>query len=157
MSQALKLKILLFLSVALSAPTATAGIANFHGKVIGDDGSAPGRLVAIQRTCPGAADPVREANTSAKTGEYFVHIYIDPFGSNPFGEGAANMWLNTKVMTCYLEAALKGYASTHIEIDTRLLTGNPELPDLVLTKVIKGTVVDQVATAPRHRNGRDFG
>ena len=131
-------------AVTVLPPSASAEFASFRGKVVMEDGSPPGRLVGIQRTCEGLT-PVREANASAKTGEYFVRLFVSDFGT-VFTAG----FHNAEMLVCHLEAVAPGYTSTRIDLSDRRFTRNPLLPNLVLTRQIPGALVDlQSAPVPR--------
>lgn len=122
--------------LCLLAPAAFADMMNFHGKVVMEDGTPPGRLVGIQRTCPGG-DPVREGNTSAKTGEYFIRLYLSDSGEVFSGAGGF-----TQMLMCYLEAVTPGYKSTHIDLSDRRILANPQFPTMVLSPQPPGALVD---------------
>jgi VWFA-related protein len=125
----------LFLVVLPS--TAVADQVIFHGKVVLEDGSPPGRRVAIQRACEGMEHPLLEATASAKTGDYMVRLEVSDFGGVFTGGTSAYAML-----PCFLEATAEGYASARLDLSDRRLTMNPQLPDLVLTRVVQGHVLD---------------
>src|SRR5690242_19441102 len=123
--------------ILMLAVPASAAVVNFHGRVVLQDGSPPGRLVAILRTCQAGGDPLREANASPKTGEYYIHLYIDTFGGG-YGGG----YRAFENLSCYLEAAASGFTSTRVNLNDPRITSNPQLPDLVLSRVAAGALVD---------------
>ena len=102
-----------------------------------EDGSPSGRLVTIQRRCEGVTNPLPEANASPKTGQYFVHLYVDPYGAG-FGGGL----LSEQMLSCYLEAVVPGYVSTRVDLSDRHIANNPQLPDIVLSRQAPGALVD---------------
>ncbi|HEX8984965.1 MAG TPA: tetratricopeptide repeat protein, partial [Bryobacteraceae bacterium] len=126
------------LAALVFAPPASAVILNYHGKVVMEDGSPPGRRVGVQRNCPGTVDAVREANASAKTGVYFVHLYIED-SSNFYVTGWQR---STTLLACYLEAVLPGYTSTRINLGDWRITRNPQLPNIVLSRQRRGALVE---------------
>lgn len=119
------------------ARPASAEIVVFHGKVLLEDGSPPGHLVGIQRVCDGMEHPIREGSASGKTGEFTVRLEVSDFGGvfsgnfNGFG-----------MLPCALEATLDGFASSRLEMSDRRLTMNPQLPNIVLTRSVRGSLVD---------------
>lgn len=116
---------------------------NFHGKVVMEDGSPPGRLVAIQRTCDGA-ESVREANASSKTGGYFVRLYVSSYSGMFSGS------YRGALLTCYLEAAAPGFTSTRLSLSDWRITSNPQLPNLVLSRQAPSLVdLTHSPTVPR--------
>lgn len=142
----------LLVAIAVLPPHARAGYVTFHGRVVMQDGSPPGRLVGIQRVCGGAEGPVREANTYPKTGEYFVRLYIEPFGGG-FGGGVLGTFA---MLSCYLEAVVPGYTSTRLDLGDRRIVDNPQrgLPDIVLSRQAPGAVMDIGGTQAVPRSAR---
>ena len=107
----------------------------YRGKVTLEDGSPPGHLVLIQKTCDGIQQPANEGAASAKTGEYFVRLRVSEFGQVGGGyDGYA-------LLPCVLEASDRGFTSSRIDLGDRLILRNPRLPDLVLTPVTNRTVL----------------
>jgi VWFA-related protein len=141
---------LLLSAMAILPSTARADIVNFRGKVVMEDGAPPGRLVTIQRSCQGTSGAIPEANASPKTGEYFVHLYFDPYGASL---GGSLTWglVSNDVLSCYLEAVVKGYVSTRVDLSDRHIAYNPQLPDIVLSRQAPGALVDinRAFTVPR--------
>ena len=125
---------------------ASAEMILFHGKVLLEDGSPPGRMVGIQRVCDGLEHPLREGSASGKTGEYMVRMEVGEFG----GVFSGNID-NYGMLPCSLEATLDGYVSSRIDLTDRRLTMNPQLPTMVLTRSVPGTLVDlnRGASVPR--------
>lgn len=98
-----------------------------RGKVVMEDGSVPAYMVTVQRTCYGMQQPIREALTSRKTGEYVLRLFVNEMGqvysgTNGFGG-----------LPCSLEASHPGVISSRIDLTDRRITLNPRLPDLILT------------------------
>src|ERR1035441_3187587 len=128
---------LMLAAVFVLARPAVADGVTFHGKVLLEDGSPPGRLVVIQRVCDGMEHPIREGSASGKTGEFTVRLEVSDFGGvfsgnfNGFG-----------MLPCALEATLDGFASSRLDMSDRRLTVNPQLPNIVLTRSVRGSLVD---------------
>ncbi len=106
-------------------PQARAYDTIFHGKVVRDDGATLGHLVVIERVCSGADRPVHEGVASAKTGEYFVRLDVDPF--------AQILAADMTPVACRLEAYDHGFVSTSIDLTNKQILNNPRLPDIVLS------------------------
>jgi Ca-activated chloride channel family protein len=106
--------------------SANADTVTFHGKVTMADGSPPGRIVSIQRTCAGLDHPIREASVSPKTGEYWVRLQVDDFGHVVAGVGYTSL-------PCVLEAVASGLASTQLDLMDRGVVRSGVLPTIVLT------------------------
>src|ERR1039458_7159448 len=104
---------------------ASAEMISFHGKVLLEDGSPPGRLVVIQRVCEGLDHSIREGSASGKTGEYTVRLEVSDFGG--VFSGNFNGFGN---LPCALEAALGGYVSSRLDMSDPRLTMNPQLPNI---------------------------
>jgi len=102
-----------------------------------DDGSPPGRTVLIQRNCNGAPYPFREGYASPKTGDYTVRLEVADFGGVFSGA-----FESTGLLPCVLEAVAQGVVSTKLDLSDRRLTMNPELPLIVLTRVLPGSAID---------------
>jgi VWFA-related protein len=116
---------------------AAAELVLFHGRVVMEDGSPPGRNVSIQRTCQGMDHSVPEGTPAVKTGEYAVRLEV-----NNFGEVFAGGTSGNDLLPCVLEAFYSGYASTRLDLTDRRVTMNPRLPDIVLTRVTPGGALD---------------
>src|ERR1035441_3901922 len=129
--------ILLAVAACSLARPASAEMVVFYGKVLLEDGSPPGHLVGIQRVCDGLEHPIREGSASGKTGEFTVRLEVSDFGGvfsgnfNGFG-----------MLPCALEATLDGFASSRLDMSDRRLTMNPQLPNIVLTRSVRGSLVD---------------
>jgi len=119
------------------ARPAGADVIAFHGKVLLEDGSPPGRLVGIQRVCEGLDHSIRETSASGKTGEYTVRLEVSDFGGVFSGnfDGFGNL-------PCALEATLGGYVSSRLDMSDRRVTMNPQLPNIILRPSERGSVVD---------------
>ncbi len=113
----------------------------FRGKVVRDDGAPVGHMVTVQRVCNGEDEPVREAATSPKTGEYFVRMDLDPFGQVYAG-------LNMVPVTCMLEVYDKGFVSSRIDLSEHSVINNPRLPDIVLTPATRTTSLHNQGDPP---------
>src|SRR6187549_1090545 len=96
----------------LSAIPATGSNILLRGKVVMQDGSAPGKSVTIERFCYGARSSIIAANAT-KTGQYLYTADVD-----------AMRWDN-----CALRASVSGYESTAIPISHLNSWSNPNLPD----------------------------
>ena len=119
----------------------------FHGKVMLEDGSPPGHLISIQRTCTGAQQSRLEGAASAKTGEYIVRLYINEFGQAGGSLGTLDAY---GMLPCVLEATEKGFVSSRIDLTDRAILRNPRLPDIVLTPANKATsLAIDAANVPR--------
>jgi VWFA-related protein len=129
--------ILMAVAACSLARPASAEMVVFYGKVLLEDGSPPGHLVGIQRVCDGMEHPIREGSASGKTGEFTVRLEVSDFGGvfsgnfNGFG-----------MLPCALEATLDGFASSRLDMSDRRLTMNPQLPNIVLTRSVRGSLVD---------------
>src|ERR1039457_2102082 len=129
--------ILLALAACSLARPASAEMVVFYGKVLLEDGSPLGHLVGIQRVCDGLERPIREGSASGKTGEFTVRLEVSDFGGvfsgnfNGFG-----------MLPCALEATLDGFASSRLDMSDRRLSMNPQLPNIVLTRSVRGSLVD---------------
>jgi Ca-activated chloride channel homolog len=110
----------------------------FHGKVALEDGSPPGHLVGVQRTCTGAQQSIPEGAASGKTGEYIVRLYVNEFGQIGGSLGRLDVY---GMLPCVLEASGKGFVSSRIDLTDRRILRNPRLPDIVLTPANKGTLL----------------
>ncbi len=99
----------------------------FHGKVTLEDGSPPGHLVLIQRTCEGADQSIPEGVASGKTGDYLVTLRLNELGQV---QSSLDMY---SILPCVLEAELKGYVSSRIDLTNRLTLLNTRLPTIILT------------------------
>ncbi len=121
----------------------------FHGKVVMDDGSPPHRAVIIQRMCNGFTGPHREANASPATGEYYVRLNVEVFDSAYDG-----LWRTANMLYCHLEASTPGFTSTQIDIGSKTLGFNPQLPNLVLSRASRGALVDLSHSQPVPSAGR---
>ena len=106
----------------------------FRGKVIRDDGSPLGHMVTVQRVCSGEEQPVREGAASARNGEYYVRLDVDPFGQVFAG-------FNMVPVACMLEVYDKGFVSSRIDLSDRSIVKNPRLPDIVLTPATRTTIL----------------
>lgn len=128
--------VLLLAAFTVLAPPAGAELAVFHGRVVLEDGSPPGRLVSIQRICDGLGQPAREGSASAKTGIYILRLNVGDLG----GVFAASY--GTANAPCVLEATLDGYISSRLDMSDPHFTMSPQLPDIVLTRIVKGSHLD---------------
>jgi len=108
----------------------------FHGKVVLEDGSPPGRMVSIQRVCTGM-DPIRETSASGKTGQYSLPLEVSELG----GVFSGNAY-SLGTIPCVLEATLDGFSSSRLDISDPRLTINPQLPNIVLTRIMRGAAID---------------
>ncbi len=125
------------LAIAIGVIPAGADVVIFRGKVVLEDGSTLGRPVAIQRMCLGFAGPHRESTASTKTGEYYVRLYLEQFHS-----GFSVDWPVSDVLACYLEASVPGYVSTRVDLGSKKLRVNSQLPNIVLSRPRPGALVD---------------
>lgn len=137
------------LSFAMLLPPLRADLIIFHGKVVMDDGSPPGRPVIIQRMCRGFMGPHRETNASPATGAYYVRLNIEVFDSAYDGR-----WRTANMLHCYLEASAPGFTSTQIDIGSKTLGFNPQLPNIVLSRASQGALVDLTVSQPLPSAGR---
>ena len=108
----------------------------FRGKVLRDDGTVPDRMVTIQRVCTGLPQPIREAVTSRKTGEYIIRLLVSELGHVYTGSGGFAL------LPCNLEAVDSGYVSSRIDLTDRRITLSPRLPDLTLTPKARSIALD---------------
>src|ERR1017187_9210213 len=129
--------ILLAVAACSLARPASAEMVIFHGKVLLEDGSPPGHMVNIQRVCAGREHPIRESSASGKTGEYTVRLEVSDFG----GVFSGN-FDGFGILPCALEATLDGFISSRLDMSDRRLTVNPQLPNIVLTPSVRGSLVD---------------
>src|ERR1022692_2592973 len=138
--------ILMLAAVFVLARPAGADVVTFHGKVLLEDGSPPGRLVVIQRVCEGLDHSIREGSASGKTGEYTVRLEVSDFGG--VFSGNFNGFGN---LPCALEAVLGGYVSSRLDMSDRRLTTTSLLPNIILTPYVRGSLVDlnRGASVPR--------
>lgn len=133
-----RLQLVVVLAAACILPRpGSADLIAFHGKVVLEDGSPPGRVVGIQRVCAGKDHAIREGSASAKTGEYSVRLEVSGFG----GVFTGNLD-GLGYVPCSLEATLDGFVSSRLDVSDRRLTMNPQLPNIVLTPAPRGTLVD---------------
>jgi Ca-activated chloride channel family protein len=119
----------------LAIPAQADDLVTYRGKVTLEDGSPPGHMVIIQRTCQGEVQSTNQGAASGKTGEYFVRLHVSEFGQ--VGGGMDTYAL----LPCVLEVADKGFTSSQIDLSDRTILRNPRLPDIVLTPVTNRTVV----------------
>ncbi len=103
----------------------------FRGRVVMNDGSLPPAAVTVERVCVGM-QVIREAVTNKKTGVFVWRSEADPFGRIALSTSSGTATLGER--QCLLRASFSGYVSSIIDIGDRRLTGNPQLPDLVLTR-----------------------
>ncbi|HUA87541.1 MAG TPA: VWA domain-containing protein [Bryobacteraceae bacterium] len=100
-----------------------------HGRVVTDDGSAPGRLVTIEKLCTDHIGSIPVASTNAK-GEFTFHIIVEDVELVSFNR------------SCVLRAALKGYQSTTIDFSDWKAFQDPNLPPITLIKRSTNPTVD---------------
>src|ERR1035441_7407276 len=143
--------ILMLAAVFVLARPAGADVVTFHGKVLLEDGSPPGRLGGIPRVCDGAGTrlaasrrvcegldhSIREGSASGKTGEYTVRLEVSDFGG--VFSGNFNGFGN---LPCSLEASLDGFVSSRLDMSDPRLTMNPQLPNIVLMRSVRGSQMD---------------
>ncbi|MGC4051292.1 MAG: tetratricopeptide repeat protein [Paludibaculum sp.] len=98
-----------------------------RGKVVMEDGAVPPYMVTVQRVCYGMQQPVREAVTSRKTGEFVLRLFVNELGQVYTGVNGFSG------LPCNLEASHPGVISSRIDLTDRRITLNPRLPDLILT------------------------
>lgn len=102
--------------VSLPAPSQNLNIVA-RGKVLMEDGSAPGKSVGIQRLCTDSQNGTPGPLTN-KEGDYTWRLNLD--------------FMATR--RCFIEATLNGYTSSQVEISNiNATTPNVDLPDIVLT------------------------
>jgi Ca-activated chloride channel family protein len=135
--------------LALATATADDKVL-FHGKVTLQDGSPPGKLVLIQRTCEGADQSIPEGAASAKTGEYLVSLRMNELGQI---QSSLDMYAT---LPCVLEAELKGYVSSKIDLSNRLTMLNPRLPVIVLTPKSQTTTAFSTPSNVPHSAQKDW-
>jgi VWFA-related protein len=109
----------------------------FHGKVTLEDGSPPGHMILVQRYCEGGQQPFSEGAASGKTGEYFVRLMVNQFGTVQGSTGAIDTY---SMLSCYLEAADSHYVSSRIDLSDPNVLRNPRLPTIILTPKSRSTV-----------------
>lgn len=114
-------------ALTVCTPAAAQDYVFFRGKVTLEDGSLPDHSVTVQRVCYGLQQPVREALTNRKTGEYVVRLFVSHLGQVFSGMGGF------ETLPCSLEASATGMVSSRIDLTDRRMTQNPRLPDLILT------------------------
>ncbi len=115
----------------LSLWTITAETLFFRGRVLTENGQPPAGAVAIERACIGTP-PVPQGLTNKKNGSYVWRAETDAFGNLAIATG--NGLTSQIERQCILRASLPGYVSSIIDLSDRRLPGNPQLPDLILTK-----------------------
>ena len=108
----------------------------FRGKVILEDGTVPDHTVTVQRVCIGLPQPIREAVTARKTGEYIIRLYVTELGHVYSGSGGFAL------LPCRLEVSDSGYVSSYIDLNDRRITLSPRLPDLVLTSKARSVALE---------------
>jgi VWFA-related protein len=138
-----------------------------------EDGSSPGKLIAVSRVCPGAASKII-ATASGKTGEYLWQAQATDLGIGAVGGGLGGTETAEVLMrgagggqdslggdvlgaagfgvaNCVLRAELTGYRSSSIELGDASLLKEPRLPVLVLSPNRPGMdlAVDQTGPVPR--------
>jgi Ca-activated chloride channel homolog len=125
-------------------PARAEEVVIFRGKVTLEDGSPPGHLVTVQRSCNGAPQPISEGAASGKTGEYTVRLVVNNFGQVNGGiDGYA-------MLPCVLEAVDKGFVSSEIDLSDRTILRNPRLPTIVLSpKTTSTLVLNRESAVPR--------
>jgi len=143
--------ILLLAAIALPLPADTI---LFHGKVVMEDGTAPGRRVGIVRLCPGLY-PSHETSTGLK-GEYYWRVEADPFQGLIFNTGGWIAGLGPASVDCVLRAELSGYASSEIDLSDRNLIRNPQLPNLILARRTLTTIDIPPADQVPHAAAKDW-
>ena len=133
---------LILATILLSYAARADNIVIFRGKVTLEDGSPPGHLVTIQRTCQGEQQSFNEGVASGKTGEYYVRLHV-----SEFGEVSGSMD-GYALLPCVLEAAYQGFVSSQIDLSDRAVLHNLRLPDIVLTAKTSTLMVNRDAAVP---------
>src|ERR1035437_8489101 len=134
----------IFGALSLLPGPANASLLVFRGKVVMEDGSPPGRLVGIQRTCTGMDHSLRETNAAPKTGQYVLRLDVGDFGG-VFSGGVYSIGM----LPCVLEAVVEGFRSSQIDLTDPRITNNSTLPNITLTHVQPGTIFDANTAIPR--------
>jgi hypothetical protein len=104
-----------------------------NGRVRLQDGAAPGHVVEIKLSCPGA-DPIRQTTTNKKGG-FFLKVERDEFNHVARALPSFSMDIQDGSMagSCRLVAVLPGYQSSEINLATFTIGKDLKLPELVLT------------------------
>ncbi|MEO5922566.1 MAG: VWA domain-containing protein [Bryobacteraceae bacterium] len=102
-------------SLLLGTLPASGAFILLRGKVVMQDGSAPGKSVTIERFCYGRTGTTIAANAQ-KTGHYLYNTNADPL----------------VVDNCGLRAVMSGYESTIVPISHLNPWSDPNLPDIIL-------------------------
>src|SRR5579862_5131135 len=100
------------IAVMLCLPVLRGADIFLHGKVVLEDGSAPGKVLTIEKVCTDELEPLRLAATNPK-GEFVVKVTI------------ARIELIGFDRSCVLRASLKGYDSTTVDYDDVRLFQDP--------------------------------
>jgi tetratricopeptide (TPR) repeat protein len=128
--------------VCAFAPHCVASSLILNGKVIMENGSAPGRAVSIERVCAGDK-PEHIADTNAK-GEYMWRATANrattDFNHLTNGSLGATVFANTPREICTIRATMPGYESTQLEVQDVTALDNPVLPTLTLMP--RGSQID---------------
>lgn len=123
---------LLLAAILCVVPLAANDVVFLHGKVSMEDGSAPGKSAGILLRCKGS-DPIRQTN-AGKNGSFYLKVERDEFNhiaralpTTTTDVGDAGMSGN-----CVIEADLKGYDSTSIDLSSFVIPKDLTLPKLTL-------------------------
>jgi Ca-activated chloride channel homolog len=115
--------------LAIAAARLHAAEVFLHGKVVTDDGSAPGRVVTIEKLCTDHIGSIPVASSSPR-GDFTFHVSL------------ADVELVSFNRSCVLRAALKGYQSTSIDFNDWKAFQDPNLPPITLIKRSTNPTVD---------------
>ncbi len=124
----------LFLVMAASGPLWANDIVFLGGRVRLESGAAPGHSVEIQLSCPGADHAVRQVMTNKK-GSFYLRVERDEFNhvARALPTTAMDVHDEPSGGGCKVIAALPGYTSSAIDLNTFTIGKDLKLPDLVLT------------------------
>jgi hypothetical protein len=129
------MRLRLLLAAAIAAPLALAvDTVYLRGQVKLADGTAPGKSVDIQLVCRNT-EPIRML-TAGKNGVFNLKAERDEFNhiARALPSTAMDLGDATRVSgPCVLKAALKGYSSSSIDLDSFIVPKDMRLPDLTLT------------------------
>ena len=111
-----------------------------HGKVVMEDGAKPGRPIMVLRYCDGLQFPTAQTMAAAKTGVYYLQLFL-----NAFGEAYSTA---SDFGACHLEASLSGYSSSRVDLTDRNSIKGFEIADIVLARAEPGLRPFENASAP---------